>query len=336
MAVLAILIGLILRLVSGTTAITGLGQAEMDTDAQARALLNRMGTDLGAMVKRTDVDYYLKGRPITNTMGSGGAASAQNDLMAFYSEVPGYFTVASGSSSTPPPTYVSVVAYRVNSNTMHMERLSKGLDWNGTALSRGATVYFLPVPLASPLSSPLPSPMPNPSPTPVWPQAANASPSPSPPDDLDYEEIGPQVFRFEYYYVLNNQPAGFQTPAPSPASNTSTPAPTPLPSVLSNVPWDTRVPLSHTDMNGLRDVAAIGVMIAVIDQKSRTLVSNAQLAALAAQMEDSPEGMADPQVLESNWQQAVNQAPTSLQFPRTAASAIRIYTRSFPLTATPP
>ena len=61
---------------------------------------------------------------------------AGNDQIAFYSAVPGYY----------PPTGlqspVSLVAYRINSNSNSssynkMERMGKGLIWNGIAC--GAT-----------------------------------------------------------------------------------------------------------------------------------------------------------------------------------------------------
>ena len=57
---------------------------------------------------------------------------AGNDQIAFYSGVPGYYPLT-GSQSP-----VSLVAYRVNSNPSSssynkMERLGKGLVWNGVS-----------------------------------------------------------------------------------------------------------------------------------------------------------------------------------------------------------
>src|SRR5262249_10771358 len=118
-----------------------------------------------------------------------------NDQIAFYSVVPGYYP-ATGLQSP-----VSLVAYRVNSNPAlpsynKMERVGKGLVWNAVSTT-DTPVVFIPIPLASPLpSSEMPTPAPNPIPTPAWPQAANMATDPA------YELVGPQVFRFEYYYVL--------------------------------------------------------------------------------------------------------------------------------------
>ena len=301
MTVLVVLISLVVRLLDGASSLINESQGHMDTDGQARALLDRMAIDFSRMVERTDVDYYLKGRPADNKQ-------AGNDQLAFYSEVPGYFPAATGSSVQ---SAVSLVAYRVNSTTLHLERLSKGLAWNGASTGTGYTLFFLPVPLASPLPSPLPSPMPAQAPTPAWPQAASSTTT-----DLDYEDLGPQVFRFEYYYVLKGQG---QMNAPS---------------VLSVTPWYAQSPLNHTSINGLQDVAAIGVVIAVIDPKSRARVSQAQLTSLAAQMEDAPDSatFVSPADLEKQWLATINGSG----LPPSAASAIRIYTRCFALNTLSP
>lgn len=283
-AVLLMLLALILQLCNSAASITSTGNKRMDADAQARALFDRMAIDFGAMVKRPDVDYYLKGRPPANNQKSG------NDQIAFYSEVAGY---ASGS-----PGPVSLVAYRLNSSTHRIERLGKGLKWNGVSTS-DTPVVFLPIPLASPLPSPLPSPMPAPAPTPAWPQAATMD------ADTDYEPCGPQVFRMEYYYILKGQNASG-------------------PSILSDTPWETRAPLNHDSVNGLQDVAAIGVVVAVLDSKSRVLASDADLETLAAKMDDFSPTM-KPGDLEAQWQAAVNAGG----LPRAVASAIRIYGRCF-------
>ena len=301
MAVLVVLIGLVVRLIDGAASLADRSEGHMDTDGQARALLDRMAIDFGMMVKRPDVDYYLKGRPADNKQ-------AGNDQIAFYSEVSGYFPGAAGATAQSP---ASLVAYRINANTLHLERLSKGLAWNGASAGTGTNpMLFLPVPLASPLPSPLPSPMPFQAPTPAWPQAASPTTA-----DLDYEELGPQVFRFEYYYVLKGQDL------------------TGSPSTLSITPWYAQNPVNHSAVNGLEDVAAIGVVIAVIDPKSRALLSQAQLAALSTQMEDAPDpssGTAvfvSPGDLESQWTKAI----TTSGLPPRAASAIHIYTRCLPL-----
>ena len=61
----------------------------------------------------------------------------------------------------------------------------------------------MPIPLASPLPiAELPSPSPDPTPTPAWPEIALPVAGTG---WSDSEVIGPQVFRFEYYYLLKGQ-----------------------------------------------------------------------------------------------------------------------------------
>src|SRR4029078_4576640 len=110
------------------------------------------------------------------------APMAGNDLIGFYSAVPGFFPI------TPSP--ISVVAYRVNSDPSNLvasnslERMGKGLEWAGVS-SVNAPMIFLPAALHA-----------------TWHSVASGSAY----DDTDiakrtYETIGPQIFRFEYYYL---------------------------------------------------------------------------------------------------------------------------------------
>ena len=328
--VLVLLVFLASQLFNSAATITTLGHKQMDADAQARQLLDRMAVDFAQMIKRSDVDYYLKS---SATSPLRSVAFQGNDIIAFYSGVPGYFPTSNHKSP------VSVVAYRVNSNSTSfsynkMERMGKGLLWNGAPSPTPGTssptptpvgtpsppptpsptptpvnftpTVFIPVPLAS---SPLPSPenaispAPNPWPTPAWPETSSATISWS-----DSEIIGPQVFRFEYYYLLKD-------------------------GNFSDIPWVTLTGTNNS-VNGMQDVAAIVVDIAVIDPKSRVLLGateaqiNAQLATFstfgnANFLVDFASGHA-PGWLRTQWQNTIN-GITSL--PRPALSGIRVYER---------
>ena len=180
-AVLVVLVLLVSQLFSSAASITTSGNKRMTADAQLRPLFDRMAVDFSQMIKRPDIDYYLK---------SSSNAQTGNDQVAFYSTVAGYYP-SSGSQSP-----ISVVGYRINSisgstSFNKFERISKGLVWNGVS-STDSPVFFAPVPLASPSS------LPSPSGTPAFPTAGNATADP------DYELIAPYVFRFEYYYLLKN------------------------------------------------------------------------------------------------------------------------------------
>ena len=266
--VLVLLVLLFTQLLNSAANITTLGHKQMDCDSQARQLLDRMAVDFAQWVKRSDVDFFAKGTVAPNSVGG---AMTGNDQIAFYSAVPGYYP----SSGYQSP--VSLVAYRINSlNTAaafnKLERLGKGLVWNGVGC--GATtctpVVFMPLIIAA-----------------TWPAATSSSLADP---DLNYETIGPQVFRFEYCYLLR--------------SNGS---------------------LSITPPSDVSGIAAIVADIAVIDSKSKVLLSDAQITSLAGQLVDYAAGMF-PGQLRNNWQNALN-ANTNLMRP--AFSGIRLYERSF-------
>src|ERR1051325_3078532 len=58
--VLVLLVFLATQLLNSAATLTILGHKQMDADSQARQLLDRMTVDFAQMVKRSDVDYYLK------------------------------------------------------------------------------------------------------------------------------------------------------------------------------------------------------------------------------------------------------------------------------------
>jgi hypothetical protein len=195
--VLVLLVLLASQLLNSAATITILGHKQMDADSQTRQLFDRMAVDFAQMVKRSDVDYYLKcswfasGSP-PGPSGVRTLIQSGNDKIAFYSTVPGYYP--SDSYQSP----ISLIAYRVNSQNK-LERMGKGLLWNAaTPGPSPAPVVFLPIPLASPLpiaEQPPPDATPTPAPTPAWSEVANTG------SWSDSEVIGPQVFRFEYYRV---------------------------------------------------------------------------------------------------------------------------------------
>src|SRR6266516_7101312 len=134
--VLVLLIFMFTQLMTSATAITRNDHKHVDTDTQARAVLDRMALDFAQMLKRTDVDYYVKqpsgykGHGNGHGWGQGKNGDKGSDQMAFFSHVPGYYP-----GSYPSP--ISLVAYRVNESTStdaaygRLERLAKGLLWNG-------------------------------------------------------------------------------------------------------------------------------------------------------------------------------------------------------------
>ena len=337
MGVLVLLVLLFTQLLNSAATITILGHKQMDADSQARQLLDRMTIDFAQMVKRSDVDYYLKSSwfatgPPPGPTGVRTLLQPGNDQIAFYSTVPGYYP------STGAQSPVSLVAYRVNSDSNSsaynkMERMGKGLVWNGVSTTY-TPVVFIPIPVASPLSfddvpTQTPTPTPTPAGNPAWPRAGNMEADPS------YELVGPQVFRFEYYYMLKTNGS------------------------FADVPWDTSPSLGHYSVNGMRDVAAIIVDIAVIDPKSKALLdtvdpTGAKLARLNG-ADGQPQGpvlidwgnttstycspscpnqqtwQTTPGLLQAQWRSALdaNIYPNGLGLPAQVISGIRVYERYF-------
>jgi hypothetical protein len=115
--------------------------------------------------------------------------------------------------------------------------------------------------------------------------------------------MGSQVFRFEYYYLLNN-------------------------GTLSDIPWDTNPSLvpPHVDVSGMQDVAAIVVDIAAIDPTSKVLVTDAQIASLTSRLVDYASGMV-PGQLRAQWRAAIDANTAGL--PQPAISGIRVFERYF-------
>ena len=259
-SVLALLVLFVSRLADSAAAITTLGHKKMDADSQARQLLDRMIVDFAQMVRRPDIDYYVK---------SSANTQPGNDQIAFYSTVPGYYP-STGSQSS-----VSLVAYRINAQNK-LERMSKGLVWNGVSASN-APIVFLPLTISA-----------------TWPAATNTA------VDIDYELVAPQIFRFEYAYLLND-------------------------GTLSDTPWATSA--GHFNVNGMQDATAIVVSIALIDSKSRTLIADSQLSTLLDNLPDFAPSM-NPGDLVAQWQSVID---GTTGMPRPALQGIRFYERYFRL-----
>jgi hypothetical protein len=297
LGVLVFLILILTQLIGTATLVATSGSKHIDADSQARAVFDRMAADFAKMLKRKDIDYWVKqqgaryypGHSAGHSQGTGHAKSVTqqgSDQIAFFSQVEGYYP------STGSPSPLALVSYRINTTTYQLERMGKGLLWNGVS-NTNAPIVFLPLTIDQ-----------------MWPAATNAS------TDADYEVIGPDAFRFEYYYLLKTN------------------------GHLSDNPWDTDTSLTppHTAINGFQDVEAIGVAIAVIDPKSHVLLSDQNMTDLVANMIDfrnapGRSGNSNGQHLtgdvEYQWGQAV--INNTAKVPPAAAQAIRVYGRFFNL-----
>ncbi len=266
--VLVLLTLLATQLLNSAATIMTLGHRQMDADSQTRELFDRMAIDFAQMIRRADIDYYLKSSTTANDCRLC-TRQRGNDQIAFYSTVPGWSAIT-GAQQGP----VSIIGYRINVSgttlSNRLERLGEALVWNGATSDtrsdgRPASVIFW-----APLNP--------------W---ANLTNNP-------FDIIGRDVFRFEYYYLLKNGD-------------------------LSSTPW-----YATSSVRGLQDVSAIIVDIAVIDPKSRVLLSNSDIAGLTEDLADYS-GQA-PGGLLAGWRATLDGNAT---LPRPALSSVRLYERSF-------
>ncbi|PYL50667.1 MAG: hypothetical protein DMF33_12220, partial [Verrucomicrobia bacterium] len=98
MGVLVMLTLLATQLLNSAAKIITLGHKQMDADSQARELFDRMAIDFAQMVRRSDVDYYLKSSTTANDC-TLCTRQRGNDQIAFYSTVPGWSAITGAQQS---------------------------------------------------------------------------------------------------------------------------------------------------------------------------------------------------------------------------------------------
>ena len=342
--VVVILVFMFAQLMTSAHTINRDEHKRIDTDTQARVVFDRMALDFAQMIKRTDVDYYVKQKVFKgHSNGHGCGAGRNNDLssdqIAFYSHVPGYYPSGYTSGQQSP---ISLVAYRVNESNSaqdaarygRLERMAKGLGWNALGSNPNQNA---PSPIVFATGQIDNSCTGNSCPcngtvgpwATVWSGAiCNTNNS----RDDDYEVIGPNVFRFEYYYILKN-------------------------GRVTDWPWDrfdypNQLTIYNPVALGLSQIQAISVSIAVIDPASRALIQAAStttgygdIVDLAGDLPDFKNtcgrgvgGQKSLGYLESQWNDnLVSVAQTghvingTKLYPREAAKGIRVYNRYFDL-----
>ena len=105
--VLALLILTAAQVMNTAATVVRPANKHIDTDTEARVVFDRMAADFGKMLKRSDIDYWLKqqgpryypGHSFGHSQGQGhrpGSGQQGSDQIAFFSQVPGYYP-SSGS-----------------------------------------------------------------------------------------------------------------------------------------------------------------------------------------------------------------------------------------------
>ncbi len=292
------------QIVSETQTISAASEKSLGSDGESRLVFDRISVDVARMVRRADVDYLLNRQP-------------GNDSLFFYSEAPSFPVTG---STLQQQNSVSLVGYRINAQ-YQLERLGKGLTWSATPSDGMVFLTYASYPLTA-------------SSTPVsgstlltaFPTVVNSGST-----DANYHVLGPDVFRFEFCYLLNPYltTAGSRQPA-----------------AYSNVPWNSThsyamnsTTVARTDLTGigLSDVQALVVSIAILDSTSRKLLpSPTSLGTTAGLLKDplnTDLAGTPPTLMATTWQSAINGGSflTGAGIPKAAAGQVRVYQRVFPL-----
>jgi prepilin-type N-terminal cleavage/methylation domain-containing protein len=334
MAVLVLLVGVVAGIVSAVSRTSTSSQRRLNADNEARRVLDRMGSDFAQMMKRADADSLFA--------SINGANGGGNDKFFFYSDAPAVFDAALQS---PTPTVIlqstaGLIGYRINDDTTsttnldcwQLERLGKGLSWDGAApspapvpgVSPGPSpggVVFLTYPIAAapaPLPTPTPAPYPSPTPYPSSTLAGNFSwiigtaPNYDDGADSDYQVLSQSVFRLEYAFVLKTQ---------DPITG----------SFFSR---------THDQTKSFSDVSAIVVAIALLDPRDRAQLPGA-VAGQSPNMGPLISALPDPDftttpgkytLMADLWNTAIENgsfATNANKLPKSVASQVRVYQRYF-------
>jgi prepilin-type N-terminal cleavage/methylation domain-containing protein len=309
-AVLALIVLFVTRLTNHASAVITHGTKHMETESHVRPLFDRLAVDVAQMVKRTDVSYYLKNGGSGSVMGNG--STGVNDRMAFFTAAPGYYN----DNGLGYNSRYSVVSYRANTDSTSasynkVERMAKGLPLNAAYSAAVGTNVVTPLLFLAPGPG-LPYTNPDSYNTTIsnyWPAATALSSDPTNYYSSDsyqkYELIGPQVFRFEYYYLTSATPAALVA---YPTTG------------FKDATLDWHAP----NYINIKDVAAIVVAVAAIDPQSKKLLTDAQIQTLVTSLPDYSSG--GPGALLAQWQGVLNGITN---MPRPAIQSIRLYERYF-------
>ena len=293
--------------------------------------------------------------------------------MFFYSEAPAFVTASAtlypAAGQPDPKSSVALVGYCVNSGTDNsddngastpppysLQRLGKVLTWDVSAPAGFGGLAFLtfpdntsvtPIPSTTLAGNPFTSP-------------ATGTPPLYEGLDSSFDVFAPDVFRLEFCFQVktlsNTGPGGtaysnypiaqFIDPATNKSSSSDQ---APLNPSVGDRWYDTQnnrafvctgvTPSVTWASNGLQDVKAIVVGIAILNADSRKIVTAPQLAKAAEQLLDFPEPVAgsagDPPLMASLWQTAILQPGSafanSAGMPQSAAAQIQVYQRYFDL-----
>jgi type II secretory pathway pseudopilin PulG len=337
--VLVILVLTVVGMVNAVSQGTSANRRHLEADADARRVFDRMGNDFARMLKRPDADSIFASLPDSGPDSTTGT----NDKMFFYSEAPAYFDT-SDANATPDPSSegtAGLVGYRVSSDKFQLERLGKGLTWDGPSASPspGGAVFLTYPPATIPTQYPTPTPAtPFPETTLAghWPASIGTAPTYDDGTDTDYHVLSSFVFRLEYCFALKNSltiPATGGTTYWYLADEQSNP--------------DIHAAFTKLKTDGYSNVAAVVVAIALLDPQGRTLIPGTpagqtpDLTKLISALPDptlSGTMASSVQLMAELWNKKLLDGTfaTTAGIPPSLAAQVRVYQRYFPINSANP
>ena len=340
MSVLILIVLGVLQLLNSASSLANNAKAALESDNQARMVLDCMSQDFGQIVKE-NVDAYFP---------SGTSLSTPSGEMFFYTGRAGYAVAGATNLNT-----ASLTGYRVNTNSSdagynQLERYSANTQWDGdntnsiVFLTYGTTGSFAPL-AASTI-------------------AANAAVQPTSTDVNfpDFHVLGEDVFRMEFCYQLkdgtcSSEPALYTAPttwgsgtffhaaAGAPSSGDGAPnyavgsrwydSSAQRAYVCTSVSAGTTADQAVWRAAGWQDVSALIVTIATMDEISRALVKSTgkDLQSVAKALptvigtDPSKPAIAATALAAQQWLAVINGGTLATLIPKRTIAALRVYQR---------
>jgi hypothetical protein len=335
-SILSCLLLLVSQLISGVSNTTAHTGKLMDSDNQARLIFAKMAEDFRAILVRPDVNYYFK-------------SQSGNDAFYFYSQAPGHIASEDpvGTSDSTLNT-TSLVGYRVSdgvggSNRAELERLGRGLHWidgesqNGNN-GRATAVQFLPFLIKDAFSNAIAD---------AYNNSSNPNTNLSATDVPQWDVVGDQVFRMEFCFLLKDGTFSSSPVVKSSTAQCNLTASTAPGSgddlsagyTIGSRWYDTASQVAYVcdqattgaavwTPQGLRDVKAVVVTMALMDTKSRNTTNFTTITKAIAALGD----FTNTSFAAKTWMASTNDVKSfarSTGLTLTAASSIRVYERFF-------
>jgi prepilin-type N-terminal cleavage/methylation domain-containing protein len=289
-SVLAILGGLVSQLMGSASRLTSTSKQSSDCDSEARYALNQIASDMARRVNRKDVDACL-------------SKQTGNDLLYFFSETPGYSKTLTDPRSRSP---VSLVGYRVKEkktdtkSVWELQRYSRALAWARTDQDPEMPYVILTGSPATPVPASTLSGSDGKGTGGTFPSVIGQQDS----EEQYYQTIAENVLRFEVSLLRKPDLTDPRNPIPA--------------RMLSDAEIATEF-----SKNGLTNISAVVVTIALIDAQNMARLSSDGISALRL-----PDSAATSTIIKyplDEWnRQFMSQIAT---VPKAMANGVRFYQR---------